>query len=186
MKRLFLGIKKRKLPQNLHTYTLKHLNTKKAVTIIELIMVIMIVGILTTVSSMYIKETIKLWQFLNSRNEDIAQERISLLRMTRDIRQLKNSTSVNIATSTRFQFVDMNSNTIDYQLSGSNLMRNSDAIAIGITGLSFTYYNSSNATITTPTVAPSATDIYRIQIQLTAQSGTQSKTLKTKVYPRNL
>ncbi|OGX31978.1 MAG: hypothetical protein A3D27_01995 [Omnitrophica WOR_2 bacterium RIFCSPHIGHO2_02_FULL_46_37] len=158
----------------------------KAVTLIELIMAITIVGILTTAASMYIKETIDLWRFVTFRSEVAAQVRTALIRMGREIRQLKDALSVYTATAGRFRFDDINANNIDYQLSGSNLMRNADILAGGVSGLSFTYYDADNNAITAPLVSPSNTDIRRINISLSIQSGTQSKTLTTQVYPRNL
>lgn len=163
-------------------------NDKKrgAVTLIELIMVITIVGILTTAASMYIKETIGLWRFVTSRSEVTAQVRTALLRMGREIRQLQDDLSVYTATAARFRFDDINANNIDYQLSGSNLMRNTDILANGVSGLSFTYYDADNNAIAAPLVSPSNTDIRRINISLSIQSGTQTKTLSLQVYPRNL
>jgi prepilin-type N-terminal cleavage/methylation domain-containing protein len=160
--------------------------TSKGLTIIELIMVITIVGILTAVSSLYIKETIDLWLFLSFRSEAVAQGRAALLRMEREIRQIKNDVSVYTAEPTRFRFDDINNLNIDYQLSGSNLTRNADILASGVSALAFTYYDNNNQVIANPDVSPNPTNIKRININVTAQSGAQSKTLNTQVYPRNL
>lgn len=160
--------------------------TSKGVTLIELIMVITIVGILTTVSSMYIKETIDLWRFLSFRSEAVAQGRLALLRMAREIRQIQNDASVRIAETSRFQFDDMSAAMITYELSGSNLLRNSDILASGVSGLTFTYYDTSNQEIASPDVSPNPTNIYRIDISVTIESGGQTKALRTQVYPRNL
>lgn len=158
----------------------------KAVTIIELVMVIVIVGILAGVSSMYIKETIDLWSFLTFRNEVVSGGRMALARMGREIRQIKDDLSVYTATASEFEFDDINSNRINYRLAGNNLMRNSDILVSGVNSFTFTYYNKDNQVITTPEVSPDQTDIYRIDITFQIQSGDQAKTLGLQIYPRNL
>lgn len=157
----------------------------KGVTLIELIMAITIVGILAAVSSLYIKETIDLWRFLSFRSEAVSQGRMALLRMEREIRQIKDNASVSAANSSQFRFLDNNNVDINFNLSGSSLMRNADILSSGASGLTFTYYNRANQVIASPMVSPT-TNIYRIDISITIQSGGQSKTLRTQVYPRNL
>jgi len=161
-------------------------NSTKAVTLIELITVIVIVGILTGISSLYIRETVNLWRFLSFRNEVISQGRLALMRMSREIRQMRDADSLAAASAWQLQFTDTKSTSISYQVSGNNLLRNTDILAAGVNNFTFSYYNKTNQLITTPLVAPTATDVYRIDINATFQSGTQSKTIKTKVYPRNL
>lgn len=156
----------------------------KGVTLIELIMVITIVGILTTASSLYIKETIDLWRFLSFRSEAVAQGRTALLRMEREIRQIRDNAAVIAASVSQLRFFDINNIDINFNLSGGDLMRNADILASGVNGLTFTYFNSANQAIS-PIVSPT-TDIYRIDISVTIQSGGQSKTLRTQAYPRNL
>lgn len=171
----------------------------KAVTLIELIMVITIVGILTTVSSMYIKETIDLWRFLSFRSEAVAQGRMAVVRMNREIRQIRDSASIALAdlSQLRFTSLDLNGDNIDdilefYRQAANNELRRifnsspieGDILASGITNLRFTYYNAANTQLTTPVA--DTTQIYRIAVEITIQSGTQSKTLRAQVYPRNL
>lgn len=158
----------------------------EGVTLIELVMVITVVGILTGVSSMYIKETIGLWRFLSFRSEAVAQGRLALLRVEREVRQIQNDTSVRIAEASRFQFDDMGATTITFELSADNLLLNSDILAGGVSDLTFAYYDSSGLEIAAPDVFPSPTNIRRIDISFTIGSGGQNKTLTTRVYPRNL
>ncbi|MFH0790599.1 MAG: prepilin-type N-terminal cleavage/methylation domain-containing protein [Candidatus Omnitrophota bacterium] len=166
--------------------TVEQFNNRRGVTLIEMIMAIVIVGVLVGVSSMYVKETIDLWHFLNFRSEVVSQGRIAMIRMGREIRQIRDNLSVYNASAIRFRFDDINGNNIDYQLIGNNLMRNSDVLASGVSSLGFIYYNSSNAVIPVPLVSPTATDIYQISITLFIQSGSQTKTLRSQIHPRNL
>lgn len=158
----------------------------KAMTLIELVMVIVIVGVLAGASSMYIKESIDLWRFLTFRNEIVSGGRMALIRIGREMREIKDDASVYTANPSEFEFDDMNNNRINYRLSANNLMRNSDVLANGVNSLTFTYYDTGNNPIATPDVYPDETDIYRIEIALEVQSGDQTKRLESQVYPRNL
>jgi prepilin-type N-terminal cleavage/methylation domain-containing protein len=161
----------------------------RAVTLIELAMVIVIVGVLAGVSSMYIRETINLWRFLTFRSEVVAQGRLALIRMDREIRQVKDKNSISTASATQFQFTDISDNSINFYLSGNNLMRklnalNPDVLASDVTVLNFKYYGRDNSELARPVA--DTTQIYRIGIELTVESGGQSNTLKSQVYPRNI
>ena len=175
----------------------------KAVTIIELIMAMVIIGVLAGVSSMYIKQVVDLWQFLNFRSESTAQLRAALIRMDRERRQIVDSASINEADLSRLNFtaLDLNGDgnndaVIFYRNSGNNELRRvfnnnnsgtGDILADNISGLVFTYYDSNNAQLTPlPLSSANRAKIKRITLRLTAQSGSQSKSLTSRVYPRNL
>ena len=160
-------------------------NKRRGFTLIEAVMVIAIVGILVAVSSGYIKSTVDLWDFLSFRNEIVNQARMGLLRMTREMRQVANNTSVYFANSTRFNFTDYNLNNINYYLASNNLMRNANILIRGLDNLTFVYYNNASAVISNPRVSPDTTDIYRVGITMGIRSGTQTKVLRTQVFPRN-
>jgi len=159
---------------------------KSGLTLIELVMTISIVGILVSGSMFYIKQVIDLWDFVSFRNEIVSDGRMALNRMSREIRQINNSTSVLYANITRFRFTDINNGTIDYYFSSPNLIRNNDTLASGVSNLNLTYYNLTNQPIANPLISPQATDIRRIKIRLNMFSGNQNKTFETQVYPRNL
>jgi prepilin-type N-terminal cleavage/methylation domain-containing protein len=159
---------------------------KSGLTLIELVMTISIVGILVSGSMLYIKQVIDLWDFMSFRNEIVSPGMMALTRMSREIRQISNSTSVLNANNTSFRFTDVNNVIIDYYFSSPNLIRNNDTLASGVSNLTLTYYNLTNQPITNPLISPQATDIKRIKIRLEMFSGNQDKTLETQVYPRNL
>ena len=152
-------------------------------TLIELIMVITIVGVLVGVSSMYIKETIDLWSFLSFRTEAVAKQRMSLMRMAREMRQIKSNATIYNATATQFRFQDMNNATIEYILNATNVMRNADILVNNVNNLTFSYYDVNNTVVAVPVV--NLTSIRRISINMTVQSGNRTKTVATQVYPRN-
>jgi hypothetical protein len=137
-----------------------------------------------------------LWRFLTFRSEVVAQGRTALIRMEREMRQVKDKNSISTASATQFQFTDINDNSINFYLSGNNLMRNSDILAVNVQSLKFCYYKNykspnNNQPVCSPECACSVsgsdlTNIYRIVIEIQVTSGGQSNTLKSQVYPRNI
>jgi hypothetical protein len=106
--------------------------------------------------------------------------------MSREIRQLRNDTSVITATSSQITFIDFNNNTITYNRSGDTLMRNSDGLTDNATALTFTYYDDNGNTIASPTVSPSYTDIRRIRVDFSILAGTRTLDFQFQVRPQNL
>lgn len=175
---------------------MKRLKREAGLTLIELIMVMVIVGSLAGISSMYIKETIDLWNFLSFRSEISSSQRMALIRMSREIRQID---SITLAESARLKFdaVELDgapgTTTIEFFRNAGNELRRvinnnnsgqGNILANAITDLSFTYYDANNQSLAVP-VADTG-EIKRIAFSLTAASGSQSKTLKTQIFPRGL
>ena len=182
--------------------TIGQYSNRKGTTLIELVMVIVIVGILAGASSMYIKETIDLWRFLNFRNEVVSQGRMALFRMEREIRQVKDPYSIALADSgdLRFTAIDLdedeNDDTVEFFRNASDELRRifNGSPAQGYILVSpvtnpvgnpiFTYYDSNNSQLATP-VGDRST-IRRIGVELWIQAGSQTKILKSQIYLRNL
>jgi len=170
------------------------LRRKKAVTLIELVTVIVIVGVLAAASSGYIKGVIDLWRFISFRSESVSQGRMALMRMSREIRQIKNALSVYTAGASELRFMDVNDVTIRYRFSGNALIRGSNAVenvlVSGLSAVTFTYYNADNAPIASPLINPQESDIYRIEIALVFVSSgpdrSLDKTVTAQVFFRNL
>lgn len=159
---------------------------RKGVTLIELIMVMVIVGILAGGISVFVVQGIDIYNFVTFRNEDLAQARMAIDRMAREIRMLKDDHSVMTATAAEFEFNDVNNDSIHFWLSGDSLLRNNDTLASGIQNLQFKYWDIQGNELTNPAVSPNATDIWRITIEMTIQRGDESMTVRTEAHPRNL
>ncbi|MBU1006298.1 MAG: type II secretion system GspH family protein [Candidatus Omnitrophica bacterium] len=160
---------------------------KKGFTIIELIVVMVVVGALTAGAAPYINAVVERWQFLQFRNEIGAQGRSSLDWMAREIREVQNENSFDIAAAEQLKFTNSSDVSIDYTLSGSTLMRNDDALADNISSLEFIYLNVQNSAMS-PLPLPSGQrkQIWRVRIILVLTAGGQTLTLETDVFPRNL
>lgn len=159
---------------------------RAGVTLIELVLVMSTVAILVSLSSMYIREIVNLWNFVSFRNDVVSQGRMSMMRMVREMRQVNNVSAVLYSGPSRFRFIDTGNTTIEYSLSGAKLMRNANAMAGGVNNLSFVYYGNQSQELVSPKVSPQKTDITSIAVNMTLASGAQKKNFNTRVYPRNL
>ncbi|MFA5118670.1 MAG: type II secretion system protein [Candidatus Omnitrophota bacterium] len=170
------------------------LRRKKAVTLIELVTVMVIVGVLAAGSSFYVKGVIDLWRFISFRSESVSQGRMALMRMSREMRQIKNALSVYTAGASEFRFLDVSDTMIRYRFSGNALIRGSNAVenvlVSGLSEVAFTYYNADNQLIASPLVNPQESDIYRVEVALVFVSSgpdrTLDKTVTAQVFFRNL
>ncbi|MEI8012419.1 MAG: type II secretion system protein [Candidatus Omnitrophota bacterium] len=160
-----------------------------AFTLIELVMVIVLVGIIFGVTAPLMLEVGRNWQLAQGRNELCESAKVAMDRMVREIRQVKDKTSVITATAVTFKFIDVDNNTITFSTASGHLMRTvgttANQLADNVTAVSFTYYNASESVIASPSVNPSATNIARIVIGLTLSSGS-SLSLESGVVPRSL
>ncbi len=177
----------------------------KGLTILELVVVMVIVGILAVGFSRFIIQSVDLWDFLSSRNEIVNQARTGLARMGREIRQLGALTLspfVETSSSTVFRFIKLegsNEVRIEYEFSGNQLsykrdesppqtfvsFDSSNVLLSGLNGTAgtdykFTYYDSSGAETTTPA------NVYRIRINIELEENDETLQLHYEVFPRNL
>lgn len=161
----------------------------KGFTLIELVIVISIVGIAAVIAGSMLLGVIDAWTFKFNRNDILWDGRIAINRMTREIRTVKNNTSVTTATSSQFRFTDAGNKDITYSLSSTNLNRTENGtanlLAENVSSLTVTYYNSSDAVIPSPMVSPSATDIRRVRINLTLTKNGQNVYLQSDASTKN-
>ncbi|MGA3084671.1 MAG: prepilin-type N-terminal cleavage/methylation domain-containing protein [Thermodesulfobacteriota bacterium] len=164
-------------------------HAKKGFTLIEIIMTIIIVGIISIVVGPILLQGFTSF-FVSSGLTDMdAQGKLAMERMARDIRMIQSPLSSNITTMTATQFtfvtgVTGSNVTVSYQLSGTQLNRNTPILATNVSALTFTYLQNDRVTLAT-----GAGNIWVVQIQLTlSYSGggfNESKTFQTSVFPRN-
>ena len=169
------------------------LNRKKALTLIEIVMAMVVVAVLVAGLSFYIKTVVNLYNFVSFRNEVASQGKMAVNRMIREIRQCDKPSSdkITLAGSNSLTFIDINNTLIAYDLSGGNLRRNTVPLASNITALTFTYYNASNAVLgTLPLSAADRKLVARVNVQATITYGSgadlQTLTVNSQAYLRNL
>lgn len=161
-------------------------------------MVILLVGIIAAVVAPAMIETGDAW-LLSSRFQDnaVSSAIVAMNRMSRDIRRLKDDTSIITATqnSSSLTFVDLDSNTITYSLIGTTLTRtigvSVDGLADNVVSLNFQYFDDLQATPGSLVVGlGNYTNIRLIQVNFVIRPipGDTGKVLnfQFKVRPQNL
>src|SRR5437868_1186657 len=118
---------------------MRNMNKQQGFSLIELVMVIILLGIIAVVISKMYATTLTAAQTEQNVTDALSQGRIGIERMARDMRVVRSAGDISVMTSGEFSFTDMGGNSIDYKLTGSSLMRNSQALADGVNTLTFSY-----------------------------------------------
>ncbi len=173
--------------------SLKH----KAVTLVELIIVMTLIGILSVGLGFFISQTMDIWNFLSFRTEIAHQARLGLINTGRNIRQIKRRAGseepIKDATPNSFYFLKMEGTDevgIRYIFSGNQLIYerdedsngtfdNSNILLGNLTAFQFSYFDKNDNSTTT------ISEIYRIRLELTLNEGEESLNLHYEIYPRN-
>ncbi len=139
---------------------------RRGVTIIELIVAMVVAGIIAAIFGAVIAGGFNSWFFIKGQKALTRDASSAMRRMVREIRRT-NGSSITVFTSAEYRFIDLNTNVIDYQQSGTNLSRNGAVLLADLApgGLQFTYLTTTGAT------AATAAAIKIVNIQLIAESG---------------
>ena len=168
---------------------------KKGITLIELVIGMVLIGIIALVVANALSTGIDAFFTTDNRKEALDQGRIALDRMAKEIRNVRNASAITTATATTFTFTDTSGTSISFALNtgNGNIERTSgstNALATGISSIGdatfltgiFSYVQTDGTITQTPTLS----SIKRIKIGFKATSGSESLTLQTEVWPRNL
>ncbi len=161
-------------------------------TLVEIILVIVILGIVAGTFVRYLQAGNRMFDQVNGRKELLQEGRAALLRVVREIRQVRSSADVIFADTENFSFYGVDDNRYRISFSGTpgdDLMfgrgLNEQILASDVDSLAFEYVKS-DGTAAVPLVSPNETDIFRVTISLRlAKMGTEVS-LKTGTYLRNL
>jgi len=156
--------------------------------LIELVISILIFSILSIGIVTFTVPVINLWNFQRFQQGSVAEARLGLLRMTRELSQLQDNITVVTANNQRIQFYNTDDVLIDYeyQVAWGEVRRTGTTLVKNVTDVEIRYFNQANGIIANPLVAPSVTDIWRIEIAITVGSNGRTQTVRTLVFPRNL
>jgi len=160
---------------------------KKTVTLIELVTVIILIGIITVGLGGFIIQIIKTYQFVDFRNEVAQEGKKALDWMVRDIKEIKDSSSILVADTSHIQFINSDDETIDYMLSGNIIERNSYSLCDYVESLEFEYRDANNNVLSPlPLPAGQRKQIKSIKVTIKLKKGGQQIEFFSVVFPRNL
>ncbi|MFA4967314.1 MAG: prepilin-type N-terminal cleavage/methylation domain-containing protein [Candidatus Margulisiibacteriota bacterium] len=156
-------------------------------TIIEVVLVITITVVLSLGLASFILSAMDSWVFVKSRQSALSEGRSTVERMIREIRRIRQPSSIGTAESSAIGFVDIDSRDIDFRQSGSDLLRteqgNSNIIASGVLtpeGLVMSYYDAG----LNPTAIHQ--NIHYVKVRLTLVKGKETVILEDGARIRNL
>ncbi len=151
-------------------------------TLIELVIVIVVISIAGLLLAGTFREAVGTYRFVDVEADLLQQARFAEERIERELRRLRDRTSVTTASATTFAFVDRDAVPIVVSWSGTKgadllFSKNgaSQALAAGVDSMAFSYFKE-DGTAAAPIVAPSTTDIRRVAVYLRLARGGQSVT----------
>jgi prepilin-type N-terminal cleavage/methylation domain-containing protein len=118
---------------------------KKGFTLIEGIMVILLVGVLSAVLSLYLREGLNAWRFLIGQKTLAITTRAASQRLARELKRINGAANLLILASTEVSFRDIESKTVTFESQGRHLLRNGDMLLDSLKypgGLSFEYLDA--------------------------------------------
>jgi len=146
--------------------------------------VIVLTGIIAGILSVLIREVASTYTFIRVRGVALADNRLAIDRMTREIRQIASATTIYVADAEKIDFGKIDGEKVIFEKSGIDLLRNTDKLATDVTLFDLVYYDIANNPLDRPVVDPSS--IWRILIKLTIKKGDQTVKFSSQVHPRNL
>lgn len=159
-------------------------------TMIDLILSIAVLALITTfISEFFINQTTS-YMFVANRQEAIGDARHALNKIQYEMLRVDPTSEISSYDINEIYFTDSSSASNSFRLntagSGLGIYMGSDLLMAGVDDFTLTYYDSSGATLD-PASDP-ASDIARIQIQITAteEHNEGNITLQTTVTPRSV
>ena len=145
---------------------MSYLIKQKGATLLEVVMVIILVGILSAGGGELVRLGFESYVAGQSSIDADWQGRTAFERMTRELHAVRSASDIIAATPDILTFTNIEGNTISYQLTGTQLMRNTQVLAVSVQDLAFHYYDSSGA------VALNNSDIRYITVTLDIDNNT--------------
>jgi hypothetical protein len=161
----------------------------KGFTFIEIVMVMALMIIMVGLGAPMLCQVASGWQTTQRQAELTELGRVALELNSRDIRDIKNRTSLTAANSTGLSFTTADNRAIVLNAISGRPRRwvNGTSYILADAGTySFIYYDANSTVISSPTLAPSSTNIRMIQMQINITEGNDSAAFRVKIAPRRL
>ena len=154
-------------------------------TLIEVVITIVVTAIIAGIAAMILVLGMRSYSDEYNRGNVRYQARYAVERMTREIRLIRSCADIVAPAnpSAVLSFTDISGNALTFSVAGGNLTRNGDLLAAGVTTPQPFRFLDQAGNPTASCVAPN--DIQYVEINLTAVQGSETFSLRTRVYPRN-
>lgn len=162
---------------------MKGFRTKRGFTLVELLLTIALLGILAIGIGPPVASSVQQYALVRARRQMVAQSQTAMERMIREIRLVQNASHItSVSSSSSFTFQYPPGTSITYDLSGTNLRRNSNILAENVSALSMTYFDEGGG------VTSVAANVRRVRIQMTVDppGSTGTLTLRSSTFIRSL
>ncbi len=159
----------------------------RGVTLIEMVVVIILLGIVFAIGSMLISHAFRSYFAGRDITDAEWQGRIAMERMTRELRAVRAPPDLTISPGNEITFNDTAGNTVRFYLNGTTLTRseggttNAVPLADKINSLNFYYLQEDGETAETST----ASNVYYISVKLRVVDDNYDETLRATVRPRH-
>jgi prepilin-type N-terminal cleavage/methylation domain-containing protein len=157
---------------------------KRGFTLVEMLLAMIIISVLVAAMSQLLIVGLDSYRLVVDRREALQKARLAMNMMVAELTTIADpATKISSISPTAISFANASDVAVTYQISGSNLLRNSKVLAPSIAGGSgFQYYKADGNT------ANLASDVHRMKITLVVNSEETSHgnvTLISDVYLRN-
>lgn len=170
---------------------------KRAYTLVEVLLTLVILGIIMGIGTSAMLSGIETWGVFTQRKELLGNGTMAIDRMLREIRMVRDTAGITTADQSNIVFTDTNNNSIRFYLSGTTLNRSRrmfgawwpNGLLRNVRRLEFNYYNAAGAVLGRPVSDGSSIRRIRIDIELSKGSGriaSGTVSLESDVWPRNL
>jgi prepilin-type N-terminal cleavage/methylation domain-containing protein len=151
-------------------------------TLIEMVITIVLIAIISSIAAMIILQGVKTYSLEDSRSNAHYQARLAMERMAREIRQIRSESTTDIQTMTAadLKFTNVAGATVEFTWATPNLNLSANRLASGITAFTFKYYLVDGTTQTAD-----RTQVWFVEINMTAQQGTETLQMNSRVHPMN-
>jgi len=167
-------------------------NGEAGFSLAEIVIVIVVVSIAAYVFTGMFLQAVKSYEYVDAEKQMLQEGRYAEERLSRELKRVRGNTFVTAATSRTFTFFDRDSALVSVSwtgVKGDPLLYTKNGtpqtLASGVDTLAFTYYKS-DGTAAAPVVAPSATDIWRVKVDLRLAKNSQTVTAQTAVFLRSM
>ncbi len=162
---------------------MKTKNTGAGFTLVECVIVILVVGVISSVLAVIILKGVGAFDSIVTRGSLMEEAEFSMEKMTREIRNIRSVAEIAEADSDRFRFIDVNGHDITYSTENSMLVRNGKMVSGNLHFLGFSYFDSGGGSLIPPVENPGG--IRAVEVELIFSRRRWEVGIETRVRPRN-